>query len=62
MNFIKNIINKITRKKRAKLKCVICDKNIKTNFKIKYFIVDGSCGLYAIHDECDKKLKGAINE
>lgn len=53
MSLLKDIFGK----KRKKLTCSICGKEINNNFKTQYLKINGCLQLSTVHYECDKKLK-----
>ena len=44
-------------RKRKKLTCSICGKEINNNFQAKYLKINGCLQLSTVHYECAKKLK-----
>lgn len=53
MSLLKDIFGR----KKKKLTCGICGKEINNNFKTKYLKINGCLQLSTVHYECDKKLK-----
>lgn len=53
MSLLKDIFGR----KKKKLTCGICGKEINNNFKTKYLKINGCLELATVHYECDKKLK-----
>ena len=52
MSLLKDIFGR----KKKKLTCCICGKEINNNFKTKYLKINGCLELATVHYECDKKL------
>ena len=52
MSFLKDIFGR----KRKKLTCSICGKEINNNFQAKYLKINGCLQLSTVHYECAKKL------
>lgn len=52
MSLLKDIFGR----KKKKLTCGICGKEINNNFKTKYLKINGCLELATVHYECDKKL------
>ena len=53
MSLLKDIFGR----KKKKLTCGICGKEINNNFKTKYLKINGCLQLSTVHYECDKKVK-----
>lgn len=58
MSLLKDIFGR----KKKKLTCGICGKEINNNFKTKYLKINGCLQLSTVHYECDKKLKEMENK
>ena len=63
MSFFKNIF-----KKKKTIKCAVCGEAVQNEFanstpsvKTEYLKLNGCYGLYIVHYNCSKKIKGAVN-